>query len=218
MRFKSKSSMRAVVEEGIAATAALRRSVRRITKNETATACAVAAGQSENAARATRAAGESELEAERQRDEVRVAFVGEHRVEARFDERLEATQVERESAADVQAELGLRFADVEAGDFAGELESVESQAGDGVRPRGRRGIAKRKQRVSEEVDHAGVAVGIGAAGDAVEESFLQAVPVIRDLAAQRGGKGGRLVFDEAAKVESDVGAVAEITERQDRKS
>src|SRR4051812_40198600 len=95
-----------------------------------------------------------ELEAERDRDEGRVALLREHGVKARFDKCLEATQVERDATTDVETELRLRVADVEAAEVAGHLHVVDAQTANGVRPCGRCGIAERDNGVADEVQHA----------------------------------------------------------------
>src|SRR5215208_1151965 len=76
-----------------------------------------------------------ELEAERDWNEVRVAFIREHGVEARFDERLEAAQVEREPTTDVDAELRLTLADIQAREIAREFHPIQPESTDRVRPR-----------------------------------------------------------------------------------
>src|SRR5215207_8226382 len=92
-----------------------------------------------------------ELEAERDRNEIRVALFREHGVVACFHERLEAAQVEREATAEVEAELRLRVADVDAAKVRRCLQAIGSESADRVRPRRRSRVAKRKKRVQDEV-------------------------------------------------------------------
>src|SRR3982750_4260780 len=101
-----------------------------------------------------------ELEAERDRNEVRVAVLGEHGVESRFDERLEATQVERESTADVDAELGLCIADIQTIEIARKLQAIQTKSTDRVRARRGGRVSKRNHDVSEEREDAGVSVDV----------------------------------------------------------
>src|SRR5262245_40317136 len=158
-----------------------------------------------------------EFEAERDRDEVRVAVVGEDEVQPHLGERFEPAQVEVDTTAEVETKLGLRVADVDAVELGCGLQLVDPEAADDERPHGRGGITKRIERVGDEVDHAEVAAEVPYPGKlAAEIIILETIAVIRELAAPRNRQGRLLVLEQPPQMPAKVRPIAEVSKRDRR--